>query len=227
MKEQLILRATGRLGLVAICWLVVSAACFAGVVPPSQRAELIRNQEPPRPAAPVAPVAPEERSDKPAVKENSSAVPSLKNRAEKSRPPKAERKKARRAVGPASAIAAHPAPAPFSLEKPAQLSLKLKVMRKLFTFRAAANKMLDALGIRAPSSRGAATAGFVFGLAGLVFALTFILAPIGVIFCIVGLILSLFGMEETIGVVGLVLSIIGILLGLFFTGLLFLVAASA
>jgi len=225
MKTQLKFLAACKTCWIAFFLLAFLATGQAGVVPPSvgHRAETIRV---PQPAVPVFQVetAVEQRFEAERTPEQpTEATISRGSRVKTGESAKAEKKHSRDRSGVATSPK-ESKPSPQTLATPA---LKLKLLRPLLKVRAKIARTLDALGIRAPKGRGSATAGFVFGLIGLIFVLTFFLAPIGVIFCILGLIFSLFGLEETMGVVGLVLSIVGLVLGLLFSGILVLATASA
>lgn len=225
MKTQLKFLAACKTCWIAFFLLAFFSTGQAGVVPPSaaHRAETIREQQPAVPVLHVETAVEQPSEAERTPKQPPAATKKRGSQIKAGEPAKAEKKHSRdRSI--AAAIAKEPK---LLLQTQAAPAMKLKLLRPLLKVRAKIARTLDAIGIQAPMGRGSATVGFVFGLIGLIFVLTFFLAPIGVIFCILGLIFSLFGLEETMGVVGLVLSIVGLVLGLLFSGIWVLAFASA
>lgn len=224
MKTQLKLLAACKTCWIAFFLLAFHSTGQAGVVPPSvgHRSETLRE---PQPVVPVFQVEAtiEQHSEAERTQEQPPAATKRRGPQIKYGEHAKSEKKLSRGRYRFAASAKELRTSPQTQAAPA---LKIKLLRPLLKIRAQIARTLDALGILAPNGRGSATTGFVFGLIGLIFVLTFFLAPIGVVFSIVGLIFSLFGLEETMGVVGLVLSIIGLVLGLLFSGIWVLAFAS-
>ncbi len=107
------------------------------------------------------------------------------------------------------------------------LSLKARVVRHFAILRHRLIRGFEALGITQVTGRGGAVASLVLGIIGLVFVLSFALAPIGMLLCLIALILGAVNKGESMATAGLILGIIGLVLGLIFTGLIVAAAASS